>query len=122
MTNLPKRIYLPVPLEVERVGKIVLDAAFKVHTVLGPGLLESVYGIAMKHVIEKGGTLVETEVKLPIIVLLRENYANREDSAVIARALFPKQSHSRRGDCFVGKSALLAMTGRFGCGWKPRYV
>ena len=67
MTNLPKRIYLPVPLEMERVGKIVLDAAFKVHTVLGPGLLESVYGIAMKHVIEKGGTLVETEVKLPIM-------------------------------------------------------
>ena len=32
------------------------------------------------------------------IVLLRENYANREDSAVIAT--FGKQSHSRRGDCF----------------------
>lgn len=66
MITPPKRIYLPVPLEVERVGKIVLDAAFKVHTVLGPGLLESVYGIAMKHVIEKSGTLAETEVKLPI--------------------------------------------------------
>jgi len=53
------------------------------------------------------------------MVLLRENYANREDSAVIAT--FGKQSHPRRGDCFVGKSALLAMTGRFGCGWRPRY-
>lgn len=66
MTTPPKRLYTPVAFDVERVGKIVLDAAFKVHTKLGPGLLESVYGIAMKHVIEKGGTPVETEVELPI--------------------------------------------------------
>jgi GxxExxY protein len=44
----------------------MLDAAYKVHTILGPGLLESVYRIAMKHVLERSGTLVETEVKLPI--------------------------------------------------------
>ncbi len=35
--------YLPIPPEVERVGKKILDAAFKVHTTLGPGLLESAY-------------------------------------------------------------------------------
>jgi GxxExxY protein len=67
MTNPPKRFYPPVPYDVERVGKILLDAAYKVHTVLGPGLLESAYQAAVKHVIERGGTLVETEVKLPIM-------------------------------------------------------
>ena len=46
---------------------IVLDAAYKVHTVLGPGLLESVYSTAMKHVIENNGALAEREVKLPIM-------------------------------------------------------
>ena len=51
----------------EKIGKIVLDAAYKVHTALGPGLLESAYQTAVKHVIEKGGTLVETEIKLPIM-------------------------------------------------------
>lgn len=66
MTNLPKKFYLPVDYEVEKIGKIVLDASYKVHTALGPGLLESAYQAAVKHVIEKGGTLVETEVKLPI--------------------------------------------------------
>ena len=62
-----KKSYLPIPAETERIGKIVLDAAYKVHTVLGPGLLESVYETAMKHVLEKGGAVVETEVKLPIV-------------------------------------------------------
>jgi GxxExxY protein len=62
-----KKSYLPIPAETERVGKIVLDAAYKIHTILGPGLLESIYETAMKHVLQKGGTLVEAEVKLPII-------------------------------------------------------
>ncbi len=62
-----KKIFQPIPIKTEQMGKIVLDAAYKVHTVLGPGLLESVYVTAMKHVLENGGTLVETEVKLPIL-------------------------------------------------------
>jgi len=63
----PKKIYLPVPAETERIGKLVLNAAYKVHTVLGPGLLESVYQVAIKHVLQTGGVLVESEVKLPIM-------------------------------------------------------
>ena len=67
MPNPPKKFYAPVPVETEKIGKLVLDAAYKVHTVLGPGLLESVYRTAMKHVLITGGTLPETEVKLPIM-------------------------------------------------------
>ena len=39
----------------------------RVHTALGPGLLESVYRMTVKHVLEKNGILAETEVKLPIM-------------------------------------------------------
>jgi GxxExxY protein len=46
---------------------VVLNAAYKVHTTLGPGLLESVYQASMKHVIEKNGVSVRTDVKLPIL-------------------------------------------------------
>ena len=67
MPNPPKKLYAPVPPETEKIGKLVLDAAYKVHTVLGPGLLESVYQIALKHVLSTSGTLAETEVKLPIM-------------------------------------------------------
>lgn len=67
MGSTPKKVFQPVPPEVERVGKVVLDAAYQVHTELGPGLLESVYQDAMRHVIESSGVLVETEVKLPVL-------------------------------------------------------
>jgi len=67
MPNSPKKIYQPIPAETEKIGKLVLDASFRVHTELGPGLLESVYQIAMKHVLTTGGLLAETEVKLPIM-------------------------------------------------------
>jgi GxxExxY protein len=67
MGTSPRRVFQPIAPDIERVGKIVLDAAFTVHTELGPGLLESVYQIAMKHVIEANGMLAETEVKLPIV-------------------------------------------------------
>lgn len=61
------RIVQPIPADVERIGKVVLNAAYKVHTTLGPGLLEAVYQTSMKHVIEKNGVAVKTDVKLPIL-------------------------------------------------------
>ena len=62
-----QRVFQPIPADVERIGKVVLNAAYKVHTTLGPGLLESVYQTSMKHVIEKNGVAVKTDVKLPIL-------------------------------------------------------
>ena len=67
MTKLQKRIYPLIPPETERVGKTVLDAAFKVHTTLGPGLLESVYEITLAYEIRKSGLNVATQVALPIV-------------------------------------------------------
>lgn len=62
-----QRVFQPIPADVERIGKVVLNAAFKVHSTLGPGLLESVYQVAMKHALEKSGVNVKTDVKLPIM-------------------------------------------------------
>jgi GxxExxY protein len=61
-----KKIYLPVPPSVERVGKAVLDAAFKVHTALGPGLLESVYETCTAFETRESGLRVATQVALPV--------------------------------------------------------
>ncbi|MCJ7585910.1 MAG: GxxExxY protein [Anaerolineales bacterium] len=59
-------VFAPIPPEVERVAKIVLDAAFKVHTALGPGLLESVYETCHAYEIRESGLLVETQAAIPV--------------------------------------------------------
>ena len=66
MTMLPKKVFAPIPLDVERVGKTVLDAAFKVHTALGPGLLESVYETTLAYELRKSGLTVTRQALQPI--------------------------------------------------------
>jgi len=38
-----------------KLGKQIVDSAFQVHTKLGPGLLESVYEVALSHELSKRG-------------------------------------------------------------------
>jgi len=49
------------------ISKIILDCAFKVHTVLGPGLLESAYRECLAYEIRKTGLKVEKEKPLPLV-------------------------------------------------------
>jgi GxxExxY protein len=49
------------------VARVVVDAAFKVHTALGPGLLESVYREVLKYELEKRGLRVRKEVPIPVV-------------------------------------------------------
>ncbi|MEY2465510.1 MAG: hypothetical protein QOD03_31 [Verrucomicrobiota bacterium] len=53
-------------MKVEQVGKQVLDAAFQVHSVLGPGLLESVYEAALSMELRKRGLYVEAQKAIPV--------------------------------------------------------
>ena len=54
------------PLTENQLSKIILDAAFKVHTRTGPGLLESVYEVTLAHELRKAGVRVERQVAIPI--------------------------------------------------------
>lgn len=49
------------------ISKIILDCAFKVHTALGPGLLESAYRECLAYEITKAGLKIEKEKALPLI-------------------------------------------------------
>jgi GxxExxY protein len=64
--KMPSRVYRVIPLEIETVGKKVLDAAYTIHTALGPGLLESVYEACLAYEAQKNQVNVETQIALPV--------------------------------------------------------
>ncbi len=57
----------PLTDEEERIGKLIVNAAFKVHKELGPGLLEKIYEIALAHELQKAGLEVKRQVEIPIV-------------------------------------------------------
>ncbi|MCX6248362.1 MAG: GxxExxY protein [Bacteroidetes bacterium] len=46
---------------------VIRGAAFKVHSALGPGLLESVNEVALSHELRKSGLEVRNQVGIPFI-------------------------------------------------------
>ena len=60
------KTFAPIPAEVERFAKQIVDAAFQVHKELGPGLLESVYATCLAYELRQNGVRVETHLALPI--------------------------------------------------------
>ena len=53
-------------MEINQITGTVVDAAMKVHSQLGPGLLESVYEACLAHELRERGLLVAVQVPLPI--------------------------------------------------------
>lgn len=49
------------------IAKTVLDVAFKLHTAVGPGLLESAYEAALAYDLINQGLIVETQVAVPFV-------------------------------------------------------
>jgi len=57
---------VPTPKE-DEIAREIVDAAFKVHTRLGPGLLESVYQAVLAYELEKRGLRVCREVPIGVL-------------------------------------------------------
>lgn len=49
------------------ISRIIVDCAFKIHTTLGPGLLESVYAAALAYELRNRSLQVITEQPIPAI-------------------------------------------------------
>jgi GxxExxY protein len=56
----------PTNLSENELSKIILDAAFKVHTKTGPGVFETVYEVILAHELRKQGLRVARQVPIPI--------------------------------------------------------
>ena len=64
-------------MDENEIAKEVVDASYKIHTILGPGLLESVYEAALAYELEKRGLVVRRQQALPVIyesVCLEEGF------------------------------------------------
>jgi len=59
--------YLPLSEQEEEIGKAIVNAAFKIHKELGPGLLEKVYEVCLAHELRKLGYKVDRQIFVPII-------------------------------------------------------
>src|SRR5579863_9198000 len=56
-----------VAMNENEVAQQIVDAALRVHTALGPGLLESVYQAALAYELEKRGLRVTRQQAIPVI-------------------------------------------------------
>jgi GxxExxY protein len=56
-----------VPVEIERLARMTVDAALTVHRTLGPGLLESAYQQCLAIELVHQGLSIEQEKSLPLI-------------------------------------------------------
>lgn len=54
-------------MEKEEIFKKILDCSFKVHSALGPGLLESAYSECLYYDLTKSGLKVSKQKPLPLI-------------------------------------------------------
>ena len=52
--------------EVEKLATLAVDAAFAVHSELGPGLLESAYHACFTHELELRGVRYQKELSVPL--------------------------------------------------------
>ena len=54
-------------MELNEISGQVVDAAIKVHSSLGPGLLENAYEACLKYELQKRGIQAERQVALPVV-------------------------------------------------------
>src|SRR5436309_5233854 len=70
------------------VAKQILDAAFAVHTKLGPGVLESVYEVVLAYELKKRGLTAERQKPMPILYDdIRFDEAFRSDVVVNGKVI-----------------------------------
>ena len=51
----------------DRIAADVVETAYRIHSELGPGLLESAYQRVLVYLLQKRGYSVETEVSVPVV-------------------------------------------------------
>jgi len=62
------------------VARQIVDAAYKIHSTLGPGLLESAYQAILVYELQRRGLQIEAETQMPVVY---EGYGSTSATVLI---------------------------------------
>ena len=105
-------------IDQDGVGKHVLDCAMRVHSGLGPGLLEGAYEACMVYELSKRGLAVRRQVVMPIRyqdVVVEGGY--RLDLLVEQRVVVELKTVDRLNDVHFAQLLSYLRLGDFGLGY-----
>jgi GxxExxY protein len=54
-------------MDINKISGLIIEAAMRVHSALGPGLLESAYESCLVHELRKMGLIVLSQLLLPVV-------------------------------------------------------
>ncbi len=91
-------------MELDQLTHEILNSAFKVHTKLGPGLLESAYRTCLVYELRKKGFFVEEEKTLPLIYdEIKMEYGYRIDILVEKKIVIELKTVEALNDVHVSQ-------------------
>jgi GxxExxY protein len=104
-------------MDEEAIGKLVLDSAYKVHTALGPGLLESAYEACLAHELLKHVPVVR-QLVLPIDYDgVRVDAGYRLDLLVADRVVVELKAVEKLNDIHMAQVVSYLKLGRYRLGY-----
>ena len=65
--TLVKTVFKKIIMELNQLTEQILKCAYKVHTALGPGVLESAYEECLFYELKMSGLIVEKQKPMPLI-------------------------------------------------------
>ena len=87
-----------------KIGSKILDCAYKVHTELGPGLLESTYETCLEHELIKAGLKVDRQKEIPVYydgMIINAGY--RVDLLVENRVIIENKAVHKMNDLYFAQ-------------------
>jgi GxxExxY protein len=105
-------------MDEEKLARIVLEMAFKVHTALGPGLLESAYKECLYHSLQNKGLSVSKEVPMPLVYDgLALDYGYRIDLLVENKLVLEIKSVEQINEVHLAQTLTYMRLGKFHLGF-----
>jgi GxxExxY protein len=59
--------FIPIPKRLDDIGQSIVDSCYTVHSMLGPGLLESVYSLCLEEEIKSRSLRVQCQLPVPVV-------------------------------------------------------